>query len=184
MRHFQTPAPRPGVHLHLIPWPAVRTAVLRAWQAASSHYFLTGTSWQVLELITRLQWVFAVKSPSHAAYCVPSEKWLAFELNICRETVSDSVRVLEAHGLLSITRRRPVRHEFQTNLYRMAGRSAAYLVSALRRGRFARAVVSHNPPQGALRVTPSSHVESPTGFDTLIRTWLKRGEAPTTPSNG
>ena len=164
-----------GLAVHLLPWPAVRTGALRAWEAVRRRYFLTGTSWEVLELVTRLQWVHAVEGGSHAVYATPSETWLAEQLGVCRETISDAVCVLAGHGLLRVTRRRPVNRCFVTNLYQMAGRVAASLVASVRRARGARAGVSHPPARGALRETRTSHAGEDGKLRDLVRRWLARG---------
>lgn len=161
--------------LHLIPWPVVRTAALRAWQRTRGGHLLTGTSWEVLELVTRLQWVHCVRSSGGSAYAVPSERWLGGRLSLCRETMSDAVCVLEAHGLLCVTRRRPVHGRWQTNLYRVSGLLAATLIGSLRRGRGGRPVVSPMPPQGALSETVLSHAREAGAVGVLMARWLARG---------
>lgn len=56
-----------------------------------------------------------------AKYSVKSEAYFAKILNVCRETISDSVCKLEDLGILDITRRRKIHGNFQTNLYRIKG---------------------------------------------------------------
>jgi hypothetical protein len=166
-----------GLSVHLVPWPVVRTAALRAWQGVRARHLLTGTSWEVLEMITRLQWVRCVQSSGRSLYAVPSERWLGGRLSLCRETMSDAVCVLEAHGLLSVTRRRPVHGRWQTNLYRLSGRLAATLIGSLRRGRGGRPVLSPSSPKGALSETAMSHAAESGALGSLMARWLARGQA-------
>lgn len=167
---------RNRLQAHLIPWPAVRTAALQAWQRVRARHLLTGTSWEVLELITRVMWVQAVRSPSHALYCTPGERWMGERLSMGREAMSDAVCSLEAHGLLYVTRRRPLHGEFQTNLYKLSGWLAATLIGSLRRARGSRAAVVALQARSALGETRMSHAEDRTALARLVERWLKRGE--------
>jgi len=163
------------VALHRLPWAFVRERVLAVWSREAHTYHLTGNSWLVLEAITRLQWFQARTLASHAAYAVPSEAWVAGELCLARETVSDAVQVLKAHGLLLVTRRRPVGGRWSTNLYRMAGAVLGALIAKLQRRGSAAGANAASPEGGALRVTRSSRVEVPAALKDLYDVWMARG---------
>lgn len=175
---------RNRLQAHLVPWPAVRTAALQAWQRVRARHLLTGTSWEVLELITRVMWVQAVRSPSHALYCTPGERWMAERLSMGREAMSDAVCCLEAHGLLCVTRRRPIRGSWQTNLYRLSGHLAATLIGSLRRSRSSRDAVVALQARSALSEASMSHAEDRTALGRMVERWLKRGETAAPCSDG
>ncbi len=60
------------------------------------------------------------RSPSGAIYCTPGEKWLANQLGVCRETISDHIGWLNSMRLIRVIHRRPVGDQFQTNLYKIS----------------------------------------------------------------
>ncbi len=172
------------LQIHATPWHELRSAALSAWQRVGRRHHLTGNSWQVLELITRLQWWHATHSPSRAAYATPGEAFLADRLNVARETVSDAIQYLAAHGLLHVIRRRPQHGRFVTNLYQIAASLAGHLLALRRRstrqpgGRYSK------PPAGALRETTTSHALAHTALGELYDRWMQRGQPQEGKANG
>lgn len=80
---------------------------------------LTGLDARLLELIDYECRKTRKHSPSGASYCLKPQEWLATCLGVCRETISRHVSKLAALGILQVTHRRPVRGEYQTNLYKI-----------------------------------------------------------------
>lgn len=167
----------PRLRVGGMPWPAVRTAALLAWQRVRGRHLLTGTSWEVLEQITRLQWVHAANSDLGGAWAVPSELWLAGRVSMGREAVSDAVCVLAAHGLLVKVRRRPVHGRWQTNLYRLSTTIAAFLIRSLRRRAVPAGVVSPILPRGELSEAMVSHGKGGLALGGIVGRWMERGGA-------
>lgn len=167
-----------------ISWEQLRDAALRAFKTSALGHHHTHNTWLVLEAVLRLAWWHARESEGHACYSVPSEAWLGSWLNLARETVSDSIRRLEDHGLLLVTRRRPIGRKFQTNLYRISGRVAAYLVSLVARRRAARGAPNPLPQQRRLSVTSLSHARGRAGLGELYDRWMRRGAAAETEEHG
>lgn len=180
MRPHQS-GPVPRLALHLQPYPILRLAVLRAWQRARGRYHLTGTSLEVLEQITYLIWAHARVAAGHAAYAIPSERYLAEELCVARETISDAVCELYAHGLLRVIRRRPVHGRWQTNLYALGSALITAILRIVGARRLPASPGSSSSPKGALSETAVSHAQT-TRFTELARRLL--AHAAPSPSSG
>lgn len=167
-----------GIPWEKVSWEDLRDAALRAFQRSGMAYHHTHNTWLTLEVILRLCWTHGQRAHSRALYAVPSEAWLGEWLHLARETVSDHIRRLEAHGLLLVTRRRPIGKAFQTNLYRISGRIAAHLLRLVARAGLRRRAPNPVPQQAAALVTPLSHARVRAQLGELGVRWLNRGSPP------
>jgi hypothetical protein len=80
---------------------------------------ITGLDARFLEAIQFDSRIQAKYSKTGARYSIKSEAYYAKVLGVCRETISNTVLKLERLGILDVTRRRPIRGMFQTNLYKI-----------------------------------------------------------------
>lgn len=80
---------------------------------------ITGLDARLLEQINFDCKARAKLSKTGARYSTKSEEYYAKILGVCRETISHHVQKLAKLGILDITRRRKVRGNWQTNLYRI-----------------------------------------------------------------
>lgn len=170
-----------GVKWASVRWEDVRLAALDAFRRSAIEHHHVHNTWLVLEAVVRLAWWHATTHPGGAAYAVPSEAWLAARVGVCRETVSHAICRLEVHGLLHVTRRRPVDGKWQTNLYRIAGSVAGHLVRAARAALQAARDLSPSPVGGALKVKSVSHAKDGGCGLPLFATWMGRGGGGTAP---
>jgi hypothetical protein len=170
--------------LHAIRWPVVRAALLRAYEQAARRYALPSDSWLVFEQIARLCWWHSRETPSHAAYAVCSEAWLAEHIACRRETISNHVWRLHNVGLLNVTNRRPTPDGWTTNLYRLCSRSVAALCAVMKRFREAAPSSPQLPISRSERLMCADAHTPGKALDSLITRWLARGRAPEKGSDG
>jgi hypothetical protein len=116
----------------------------------STYNQLTSLDGRLLEAINFDSKMQARKSPTGARYSVKPEAYFAKILGVRRETISDHVVKLERLGILDVTRRKPIRRQWQTNLYKI--RSWVWW----RLGKLLRGLRKINQ-----RVTDTAHLSNP-----------------------
>lgn len=100
------------------PTPPISSPHPRPFDQATYNK-LDATDLRLLEHLNFLSRLQAKKSPTGARYCCPSERYLAANLSVSRETVSHHVSKLRRLGILDVTRRRQIRGIWRTNMYKI-----------------------------------------------------------------
>lgn len=86
---------------------------LKTWQQ------LDGYDFHILDHMIYLSKLQAKRSPTGAAYCYPSQQYLANKLGCRREAVNRHIQKLAKLGVLEITHRRSIKGIRQTNVYKV-----------------------------------------------------------------
>lgn len=81
---------------------------------------LTATDWRVLDELLYLEECRLRRHPDKTIYTTPGTVYLAKKCGVTRWTISRSTQRLVALGALYKTRRRQIKEQFQTCMYRVA----------------------------------------------------------------
>jgi len=153
---------------------------------------LEGVDFRLIDELSFLANLQAQRTGSR--YCIPGRKYLARKLGVCVRTISRHLSKLRRLGVIDAIQRRPVRGQFQTNLYRVYEWTVwqARRVMSLIRDVWEAVKPKKRAPAPAPtllpdRGTPLAHLapkkERITPPETniletnpLLREWMKRGE--------
>lgn len=107
-----------------------RCAALVASLPPEVRHQLNSSEHGVLTQILYLCWLYASKSGRGAAYCIPSESYLAQAIGRSVRTVRRCLVALREFGLIEVTWRRPIRQTWLTNLYGIGKRMLAVIYAS------------------------------------------------------